>query len=216
MEEGIWRVSADASLQAVLEDPACPPLLARVLGTVHSWQVRNETTVNRTLKSSRLMPCWTAALIALDAVVTVEGEDGSEEVALESLVRRRKKGNTTSVYICRRENARWGDAHVGRTSSDEPIVAAYAVVWGTDGTVDNARIVLSGASSEPVWVADAANGLVGRRLDGESLSDVVSAVVDEVEPVGDYLGSETYRRAMAGVLTRRALEACLRQEEDDG
>jgi len=193
MEEGIWRVSADASLQAVLEDPACPPLLARVLGTVHSWQVRNETTVNRTLKSSRLMPYWTAALIALDAVVTVEGEDGSEEVALESLVRRRKKGNTTSVYICRRENARWGDAHVGRTSSDEPIVA-----------------------SEPVWVADAANGLVGRRLDGESLSDVVSAVVDEVEPVGDYLGSETYRRAMAGVLTRRALEACLRQEEDDG
>ena len=216
MEGGIWRVSADASLQTVLEDPACPPLLARVLRTVHSWQVRNETTVNRTLKSSRLMPYWIAALIALNAVVTIEGDDGSEEVALDSLVRRRKKGNTTSVHIRRRENTRWGDAHVGRTPSDEPIVAAYAAVWGTDGIIDDARLVLSGTSLEPVWTADAAHGLVGRRLDGESIGEVVCAVVDEVEPVGDYLGSETYRRAMAGVLTRRALEACLGQEEDDG
>jgi CO/xanthine dehydrogenase FAD-binding subunit len=215
MVQGTWRISADASLQAVLEDPACPPLLSRVLGTIRSWQVRNETTVNRTLTSSRLMPHWTAALLALDAVVTLEGDDGSQDVALESLVRRQKKGKATSVRVQRREDLRWGDAHVGRTPSDDPIVAAYAAVWGTNGVIDDARIVLSGASSEPVWMADVADALVGRPLDGESVQEAVSAVMDEAEPAGDYLGSEAYRRAMAGVLTRRALEACVEQEEGD-
>jgi len=215
MVEGTWRISADASLQAVLEDPACPPLLLRVLSTIRSWQVRNETTVNRTLTSSRLMPHWTAALLALDAVVTLEGDGGAEEVALESLVRRQKKGKATSVRVQRRDDLRWGDAHVGRTPSDDPIVAAYAAVWGTNGVIDDARIVLSGASSEPVWLADVADALVGRPLDGESIQEAVSAVVDEAEPSGDYLGSEAYRRAMAGVLTRRALEACVEQEEGD-
>jgi CO/xanthine dehydrogenase FAD-binding subunit len=41
---------------------------------------------------------------------------------------------------------------------------------------------------------------------------VADGVVEEVDPRGDFLGSEEYRRAMANVTTRRALEECLRQE----
>jgi CO/xanthine dehydrogenase FAD-binding subunit len=215
MDEGIWRVSADASLQAVMEDSACPPLLSKVLTTIRSWQVRNETTVGRTLTSSRLMPYWTAALLALDAVVTIETDEESEEVGLESLVRQRSKGTVTSVHVPLREKMRWGDARVARTPADEPIVAAYAAVWVPNGVVDEARIVLSGVSAEPVWVADAAGGLVGQPLDQASIEEAASAVVGAVEPKGDYLGSAAYRRAMAGVLTRRALKACLERGEND-
>jgi CO/xanthine dehydrogenase FAD-binding subunit len=45
-----------------------------------------------------------------------------------------------------------------------------------------------------------------------SIRAVATAVEDEVEPEGDFRGSEEYRRAMAGVLTRRALEQCLEKE----
>ncbi len=215
MERSVWRVSAEASLQEALDEPGCPALLVHVLRTIHSWQVRNETILSRTLKSSRLMPHWTAALIALDAVVTLEGEEGTVEVPLEDLVRHRRKGRLVSVQVPQARDVRWGEAHVARTPSDGPIVSASAVVWARDGMVEDARIVLSGASTVPVWIADAADGLVGRPLTEQSIEAVVPAVMDEVEPEADYLGSAEYRREIAGVLTRRALKACLRPEVGD-
>lgn len=215
MDESTWRVSADASLQSVLDDPASPPLLSRVLSAIHSWQVRNETTVGRTLKATRLMPHWLAALLALGAVVIVEDDDGVDELALGALIERQVKGDIRGLRVPRSAEARWGEARVARTPSDDPIVAALAVVRSRDGVVDEARVALTGVSSGPVWLSDAPGELAGHPLDRERIRDVASAVEDEVEPEGDYLGSETYRRAMAGVLTRRALEGCLDQEAGD-
>lgn len=215
MEEATWRVSADTSLQAVLDDPACPPLLAHVLGTVHSWQVRNETTVGRTLRASQLMPQWLAALLTLAATVTVEYDDDAEVVKLEDLVRGRVEGTPTFLQAPHRGGSHWGEARVARTPSDDPIVAAMAVVRFAAGVVEDARVALTGVSSQPVWLADAVDRLLGRALDLEQIEVAASAVADEVQPQGDYLGSEEYRRAMAGVLTRRALESCLEQEAGD-
>lgn len=210
-----WSVDLDASLQSLLDDPACPALLSRTLRTGHAWQMRNETTVGRSLRTPQLVPQWTAALLALGAVVTVEGDEGSEEIGLEAVVRREIKGELTQLRIPHQDRVRWGAAHVARAPSDDPIVAALAVVrWG-DGVVEDARLTLTGVSSEAVWIADASRLLVGQKLDRDRIEEVASAVVDQVEPQGDYLGSEAYRRAMAGVLTRRALSDCLEQEAGD-
>lgn len=208
MEESTWRVSADVPLQAVLDGSDCPPLLSEVLKAVHSWQVRNEIKVGRTLRASQLMPQWIAALVALGATVTLERDGDAEEVGLEALVQGRVEGHPRALQVVHRAGTRWGEAHVARTPSDDPIVAAVAVVRPSVGVVEEARVVLTGVSSEPAWQADAAGRLLGQQLDAELIDDVASAVKDEVQPQGDYLGSETYRRAMAEVLTRRALEAC--------
>jgi CO/xanthine dehydrogenase FAD-binding subunit len=77
------------------------------------------------------------------------------------------------------------------------------------GVVDTARLALIGAWPQPVRLARAANLLDEQPLTGSLIEIVAQAVVEEVHPRGDYLGSADYRRAMAGVLTRRALEACL-------
>ncbi|MGD9002032.1 MAG: hypothetical protein PVF04_05140, partial [Anaerolineae bacterium] len=85
-KEGLaWTVDADVTLQSLLDDPECPELLCRALSGIHSWQGRNETTVRRALKASRLAPQWLAALLALGAVVTVE-EAVEAEVPLEDLL----------------------------------------------------------------------------------------------------------------------------------
>ena len=214
-EGASWAVNLDGSLQSMLDDPACPGLLSRVLTTYHVWQMRNETTVGRSLRTPQLMPQWAAALLALGAVVTVEGDEGSEEVGLEAVVRREVQGEITHLRIPRQDDVHWGEAHVARAPSDDPIVAALAVVWWSDGVVEDARLTLTGVSSEPAWIADAAGLLAGRALDEERIGEIASAVVEQVEPQGDYLGSEAYRRAMAGVLTCRALRACLEQEAGD-
>ncbi|MGM0495023.1 MAG: hypothetical protein ACQER1_18965, partial [Armatimonadota bacterium] len=108
-------------------------------------------------------------------------------------------------------NTVWGEAHVARTPSDEPIVAAFAVLRLNGETVEDVRIALTGVWSETVRLTEAADGLIGESLSRDRIIDVAGAVEREVEPVGDYLGSEAYRRAMTGVVARRALEACLEQ-----
>jgi len=205
-----WSIDAEASLQAALDSTGCPEILRRALTGVLSWQARNETSVRRALSSPRIAPQWLAALYALGATVTVEGPEGSVERPLGEV-----NGSGAQALRVSVEGLRWGEARVARTPADPPIVAAVAVVRLEDGIVQQARVALNGAWPEAVRLAKAADQLAGGPLDAPRIRAVADAVEKEVNPKGDYLGSAAYRRAMAGVLTRRALEACLQQEVGD-
>jgi CO/xanthine dehydrogenase FAD-binding subunit len=98
---------------------------------------------------------------------------------------------------------------VARTPADQPIVAAVAVVQMSNNLVEWVRVALTGVWPEPVRLANAPTGLMGGPLKVVYIEAVAEAVETEVAPEGDFLGSEDYRRAMAGVLTRRALEECI-------
>lgn len=215
MEESIWRVGADASLQDIVEDPACPRLLVEVLSASCSWQERSETTIGTAIRAAQLMPQCVAAIVVLGATVTLDGDEGKQEVPVEAVVRREVKGDLVSLQIERRPGARWGEARVARTPSDDPIVAAFAALWSDGNGTSGVRLALTGVSSDPVWLADAGDGLVGYPLDEQRIRNAAAAVEAQVEPRSDYRGSAAYRRAMAGVLARRALEACLKQEVGD-
>ncbi|MCK4315334.1 MAG: 2Fe-2S iron-sulfur cluster binding domain-containing protein, partial [Anaerolineae bacterium] len=210
----MWSVVADAPLQSVLDSPECSPLLRQTLTGVLSWQTRNETPVRRALTSPRIAPQWVAALLALGATVTVEGDAGSAEVPLEVLLQRKAEGRVSALYVGV-GGVMWGEAHVARTPADEPIVAAVAVVEMDAGTVCQARVALTGAWPQIVRLAAAPAQLVGGPLDESSIRAVAEAVEKEVAPKGDFLGSEEYRRTAAGILARRALEQCLSRNRSD-
>jgi CO/xanthine dehydrogenase FAD-binding subunit len=211
----VWSIGADASLQAVLESPGCPPLLRQTLTGALTWQDRNRRVIRRAVASPNVAPHWSTALLALGATVTLEGEAGAVEIPVETLLAQRPKGEVTALHV-RTAGLRWGEAHVSRTPADEPIVAAIAAVemevLPAEGPahVRQARVALTGAG--PLRLAEAANHLVGGPLDEERVQAVAEATEREVAPQGDFRGSEEYRRAMAGVLTRRALQQCLREQ----
>ena len=214
---GTWSINADGPLQAVLEQPGCPPLLCVALTGALSWQMRNETPVRRALASHRVAPRWVAALLALGSRGSVDGEDGPVEIALEDLLQQRATGKLSVLHVAPGgPGRRWGEAHVSRTPAEEPIVAACAVVEVADGIVQQARVALTGAWPGAARLAVAPAQLVGEPLDDARIRAVAAAVVAEVAPKGDYLGSEEYRRAMAGVLTGRALRQCLPQKGGSG
>ncbi len=212
----VWTIEPGASLQSVLGEPLCPPLLSKVLTSVHSWQMRTGTSVARTLRASHLLPGWIAALLAMGARVELDETDGSREVPLDALIRGTTKGDVTAVHVpIPGSNTVWGEASVSRTPSDDPIVAAIAVVTLSEGMVEQARVALTGAWGEGARLVKASDALVGAPLTRERIATVATSIEDEVNPEGDYRGSEAYRRAVAGVLTRRALEQCLVREGDD-
>jgi len=219
----VWHVDAEASLQALLDSPECLPLLRQTLTGVLSWQTRNETPVRRALTSRRIAPQWVAALLALGATVTVEEDAGPAEMTLETLLQQKRAGKIAALHVPgagsegRAVGIRWGTAGVARTPTDEPIVWAVAVVElddpaagsGQGGAVRQARVALTGVWPEAVRLAEAPARLVGGLLDETGIRAVAEAIGQEVAPKGDFRGSEDYRRAMAGVVTRRALEGCL-------
>jgi len=216
-ERSVWSIEADASLQGVLESPGCPPLLLQTLTGPLSWQDRNRRMVRRAVASPNVAPQWSAALLALGATVTVEGDSEPAEIPVERLLAERPKGKITALHV-RTQGVHWGKAHVGRTPADEPIVAAIAGVEMVNGKVSQARVALTGVWPKAVAMAKAPAQLIGVPLGESQIQAVAAAVQEEVNPPGDYLGSIEYRRAMAGVLTRRALEHCLRfgSELDEG
>jgi len=217
--EEVWSVDADASLQSVLDSPECPSLLRQTLTGVLSWQTRNETTVRRALMSPHIVPQWVAALLALGATVTVDGDAGPVDAPLEALLQRKVEGRVSALhtppsppYEGGGGRVRWGESLVARTPADEPIVSAIAVVEVEGGVVRQARVALTGVWPEPARLAAAPARLVGSSLDEVDFLPVAAAVEEEVAPRGDFRGSEEYRRAMAGILARRALEQCLCQK----
>jgi CO/xanthine dehydrogenase FAD-binding subunit len=207
-----WSISAEASLQDLLDSPGCPPLLRQTLSGAMSWQDRNRRFVRSAVASPRVAPQWSAALLALGATVTVQGDGELVEIPVETVLAQKPKGEIIALNV-RMEGVRWGEAHVGRTPADEPIVAAIAGVEMGGASVRQARVALTGAG--PVRLADAPSQLVGGPLDKERIQKVADAIEQEVTPEGDFRGSEEYRRAVAGVLTRRALEQCLSEVNHD-
>jgi carbon-monoxide dehydrogenase medium subunit len=212
--EEMWSIDADALLQLVLDSPECPPLLCQTLTGAISWQARNEKSVRQALTSPRVAPQWVAALLALGAMVTMEGDTGAAEIPLEALLQRRVEGKASTLHVMV-GGVKCGEAQVARTPADDPIVTAVAVVEIDGDVVRQAHVALTGVWPEPVRLAEAPAQLIGGPLDEERIRTVAEAVEKEVTPKGDFLGSKEYRRAMAGVLTRRALEKCLNQEVGD-
>jgi CO/xanthine dehydrogenase FAD-binding subunit len=150
-----------------------------------------------------------AALLALGATVTAEGDDGPAEITLEAMLQD-GGGNLSAVHVPPvGTDVRVGEATVARTPAEAPIVAAFAALEFADGVVRQVRVALSGVWPEPARLAASSALLPGGPLDLARIEAVAAAVAEEVAPKGDFLGSEEYRRAMAGVLTRRALASCL-------
>jgi carbon-monoxide dehydrogenase medium subunit len=209
-----WRIDAGAPLQSVLDSPECPPLLRQTLTGALFWQVRNEVSIRRSLRAPRIAPKWIAALLALGATVTIESDDGAVETPLDTLTQHRSRKEISALHIPypKESGIRWAEASVARTPADDPIVAVIAAVETEVSIVRQARIALTGAWPEAVRLAESADRLLGNPLDEARIQETAQAVEKEVAPKGDFLGSEEYRRAMAGVLVRRALQECQRQE----
>jgi probable selenate reductase FAD-binding subunit len=150
------------------------------------------------------------ALLALEAVVVVRSTPGpGREMRLEDYY-------STGGMLARDEllveiflpvpaaGTAGALARVARTPGDQAIVAAAAVT--TEGAV---RLAVAGATARPVRLRALEATLAGQAVTAEQLAGVPAQVEALMAPRGDFRASAEYRRAMAGVLVRRALAAAV-------
>lgn len=95
-----------------------------------------------------------------------------------------------------------------RMSFDFPLVgAATGIALAPDGTVEQARIVLTAVSSYPMRVTAAEEILIGNRLTEDVIRAAGEKVYQSAHPMDNTEGSIPHRKRMAGVFVVRALRS---------
>jgi CO/xanthine dehydrogenase FAD-binding subunit len=98
-----------------------------------------------------------------------------------------------------------------RTADDYATVSAAIRVGFAGGRIMRARLFCGGVGPVPVDCHLAADLLVGQAGDEPDVLDGLGAAVrDAVSPNEDHRGSADYKREMAAVFARRAVQACVR------
>ena len=88
-------------------------------------------------------------------------------------------------------------------------VAASVTLSADRATIETARIALSAVGPTPLYVTAAGAALQGKVPSRESFAEAARAAQEASHPITDVRGTETQRRHLVGVLTRRALHGAL-------
>jgi carbon-monoxide dehydrogenase medium subunit len=94
---------------------------------------------------------------------------------------------------------------MGRRAQDWATVAVAAVVERSDGSVERAAVGLTNMGETPLRASACEEALAG----GASPGDAAELAAEGTEPPSDHAASADFRRHLARVLTRRALEEAI-------
>jgi aerobic carbon-monoxide dehydrogenase medium subunit len=161
------------------------------------------------------------ALIVLDAKARLRSAQGEREVPLQQFFLDYyetdvKPGEvlTEIVVPAQPSGAGWSwKKFLPRTADDYATVSVACLLTLEDGgnRCREARIALGSAGTTPVRAEAAEAALRGQELTPERLVEAARHVEGEVDPISDFRGSSDYKREMAVVWTRRALEEALQR-----
>ena len=190
------------------------PLLADVYRHVGTVRIRNAATVGGGLAHADPAQDPPAGLIALDARVRLVSRGGERTLPVDELFRDyyetqiradevltevivpMQAPQSRSVYL----------KFLPRTEDDYATVAVAALVETEDGQCRRAKVALIAAGPTPVHATAVERELEGHSVSVEAVRRAAEAVVGQVDPLDDFRGSAAYKRDMAVVFTRRALE----------
>lgn len=172
--------------------------------------VRNMGTVGGNLFAPNPYGDFTVALLALDAMVSVQGGLGSRDVPIEEFLqsRERQPGTLVLAVSCQKpagtEAFRYRKiARIKPKGGSVITLAAHLPM--SSGRVVGARIALGSMAPMQIRARAAERALEGRSLDRVTIDAAAAAAVEGTSPRDNALASGWYRREIVGVHLRRLL-----------
>jgi carbon-monoxide dehydrogenase medium subunit len=195
------------------------PLLAETYHHVATIRVRNMATVGGGLAHADPNQDPPPTLIALGATVKATSASGSRVIPLdefftdyyETLLK--PDEIITEVFVPKLA-ANSGGAYLKflpRTADDYATVSAAAVLTldKNKKTISDVRIALGSVGVTPIRATAAEAVLRGQPVKAEAFAEAGEKAKEAVDPVSDFRGSAAYKKDMAAVFVRRALEKAL-------
>lgn len=193
------------------------PLLAEATTQVAHVAIRNRGTVCGSISHNDPAAEHPSVLATYDGTVVIASAAGTREVPAEEfsdgmMSTILEPGEMVIEVRYPRPAAGAGQAFVeyARRLGDFAIAGAAAILEVRNGTCERARLTIVGMGDGPFRAAGAEDLLTGKTMNKSSSAELFAAaaakVMDEVDPAEDVHASSGYRRHLAGVLSRRALE----------
>ena len=184
------------------------PVVSFAAGTIGDPQVRHRGTIGGTLAYGDPASDLPAVMLALDAELVVRGQGGERTVPASEFftgVFQTAIAPTemlVEVRVPKRAAAGWSYTKMTRRAQDWATVAVAAIVERTNGAVGKASIGLTNMGATPLRASAAEDALAG----GATIAEAAALIPDGTDPSTDYAASADFRRHLAKVLGRRALE----------
>ncbi|MFZ5916557.1 MAG: FAD binding domain-containing protein [Chloroflexota bacterium] len=214
-QDGWLRLGATATLADVTENEVCVSvaggLLDRAARMSATVNVRNAATVGGTVAAGDPASAFLLALLLLDAEVLIQTLGGEFTMPLGGFLHAPAQALNGSLLTEVRlalpnDQVGAGLARLGRTPQDRPIVMAAALLAREGSVAARLRLALGGVAGVPVRATTVEEALTGRPFTAEALAGALTGWAALLKPPGDFRGSAEYRRVMAPILARRALQ----------
>jgi CO/xanthine dehydrogenase FAD-binding subunit len=214
-EKGVLKIGCLARQSRLLDNPIVRercPLLTEALTYVGYEQIRNRGTLCGSLAHADPAAELPAVLLALDGFVTVGNLTTQREIGARNFF---KSYLTTS--LCSDEmmleasipetpaGAGWSFTEFARRFGDFALVGVAVLLVSEQDKISDARIALTGVGDKPWREPGVERMLIGQRASTDLFGKVGAEIAARIDPGSDIHASESYRRSLARVLTRRAL-----------
>jgi carbon-monoxide dehydrogenase medium subunit len=217
-ENGGFRVGAAVSGAELGEHPEVPALWPGVVEAfelIGSTQIQGRASLGGNLCNASPAADSVPALIVAGALARVAGPGGIREVPVEEIAigpgeTSLAKGEIVVSILLPGRPARSGDAYlrfIPRTEMDIAVVGAgVSLTLDETGVCSAARVALGAVAARALLVPEAAEALIGTKLDDAALERLAAAASRACRPIDDKRGTKEYRIKVAGVLARRAAQ----------
>ncbi|HUR49281.1 MAG TPA: xanthine dehydrogenase family protein subunit M [Acidimicrobiales bacterium] len=180
------------------------PLLARAASLIGDPQVRHRGTIGGSLAHGDPASDLPAVVLALGATLVAQGPDGRREIGADDMFQGfletalDEDEMLTEIRLPRAAGRGWSYQKFTRRSQDWAIVAVAALIG--DGGAPSVTLVNMGTKPMRARATEAALAA------GSTAPEAAALAAQETEPPADLVASPEYRKHLATVLTRRALE----------
>ena len=192
------------------------PILIEAAKVIADPQVRYLGTIGGNVANGDPGNDLPAVMIALGASYVLRGPKGERSVKAESFY----SGPFTTalasdeilteirIPVPARGHG-YAYQKMKRKVGDYAIAGAAVVLTVQGGTCASAVVALTNVGPTPIKVAAATGALVGSKVDAAAIAKAASAASAACDPASDLRGPAEFRRHVAGIMTRRAIETAL-------
>jgi carbon-monoxide dehydrogenase medium subunit len=218
LEIGADRVRLGAMLsqrEIVASEPLAEvlPILRETALQIADPQVRARGTIGGNLANGDPGNDMPAVMLALDATYLLAGPNGERRVPARAFyeaayVTALAPGEILAAVETPRPAAEHGWAYekLKRKVGDYATAAAAVLLEVEGDRVARCAIALTNLADKPLLAEAAARAVIGTTLGPDALANAAAEAEAITDPPSDGRGPASYRRKVAGVVVRRALE----------
>ena len=214
--DGGWSIGAAVSGAEMKEHAKLSadwPGVVEATDLIGSTQIQGRCTMAGNLCNASPAADSVPAMVAAGAVARVAGPNGTRDVPVEDIPTgpgktSLAKGELIEAILLPARPARSSDAYlrfIPRTEMDIAVVGcAVSLTLDAEGTCTDARVSLGAVAPTVLLVSEAANALIGTKVDDAALDALAAACSAAAKPIDDKRGTVDFRVHVAGVLAKRA------------